>query len=134
MRPRIRIVPTNAQEAAGWEAALDQAGQSAGKMPPDGQIVPGTTATSAQLSGASAAALAALWAAEAEATRAAVLKARSCYHYLVTVGMAICTIVLLHVSHECWWVHADAAWCKSRWSSKVVCRRLRHWAPMVENH
>ena len=70
------------QEAAGWEAALDQAARPAGETVADGQVVPDAAApaaddTAAQVSGASAAALAALRAAEAEATRAAVLKARS---------------------------------------------------------
>ena len=71
------------QEAAGWEAALDQAGRHAGEAAPGGQTLPDSTApaadgAAAQLSGASASALAALRAAEAEATRAAVLKARAC--------------------------------------------------------
>ncbi len=70
-----------AQEAAGWEAALDQAGRPVDEAAPDGRALPDATApaadeTAAQLSGPSAAALAALRTAEAEATRAAVLKAR----------------------------------------------------------
>jgi len=61
---------------------LDQAGRPAGDATPDGRALPDTAPpaadeAAAQLSGASAAALAALCAAEAEATRAAVLKARS---------------------------------------------------------
>ena len=71
----------DAQEAAGWEAALEQADRTGSEAAPNtGSLpdagMPAAEEPAAALSSASAAALAALRLAEAEATRAAILKAR----------------------------------------------------------